>query len=325
MSNLRPILARLIRHSYSLTGLYYVWSDWRAGQRFTRGDIGSHSGTLHESFDLQESLDYIQSVYDDYLRYSGCETLGGKVAEVGPGDNCGIGLLLLEGGGQSVDLVDRFYAHRNPVQQATIYHGLVQHHPGVARILDGASLMDETSFPGIHRYYGDAASAENYFKEGQGYDVILSRAVLEHVRDPLLALRRMTDALAPGGLLLHKVDLRDHDMFSGHHGELRWLEIPEGIYRRMSQSSGRPNRVLSHRYRSVLETLPLKAEMLITRLAGVGDIDPHVRYEAIPRDLRERALEFVASRRRHLASEFKTTPLEDLSVAGFFLVGRKSP
>jgi len=323
LKSLRPVLDRLIKRSYGLTCLYYVWDDWRAGWRFTRGDIATHSGTLHDSLKPEESLDYIQTVFSDYLRYSGRPALGGKVAEVGPGDNCGVGLLLLEGDCRSVDLVDRFYAHRDPARQATIYRELARQHPGVARILKGADLADEATFPGIHRHYGEAASAEAYFREGQEYDVILSRAVLEHVRDPLLALRLMTEALNPGGLLLHKVDLRDHGMFSERHGELKWLETPGRIHRRMSRASGRPNRVLVHQYRSVLATLPLEIDLLVTRLAGVGDIDPHVPYEAIPTDLRERSMAFMASRRRHLASEFRNVSLEDLSVAGFFLVGRK--
>ena len=323
LNRLRPRLDSFIRRSYFLTCLYYVWDDWRTGRRFLNGDIATSSGTLHASMDTKESLAYLRTVFADYLRYAGCSAFFGKVAEVGPGDNCGIGLLLLEGGCHSVDLVDRFYSHRDPVRQASIYRELTKHHPGIARILEGTNLEDEATFPGIYRHYGEEASAECFFKEGQDYDLILSRAVLEHVRDPLLALRRMTVALKPGGLLLHKVDLRDHGMFSGQYPELKWLEISERAYRRMSQAKGRPNRVLFHQYRSTLATLPVEAEMLITRLVGVGDISPHLPYEEIPEPLRNHSTDIVASRMIHFSREIQNIPIADLSVAGFFLVGRK--
>ena len=323
MTDVHPFLKLFAKRSAALTSLYYLWDDWQAGRRFLKGDIASHSGTLHGSLDLEESLGYIQAVFEDYLHYSGEAALSGKVAEVGPGDNCGVALLLLDGGCESVDLVDRFYARRDLARQAAIYRELENRRPGLARRLMGADLEDEGTFPGIRRCYGEEASAETFFRAGQAYDLILSRAVLEHVRDPLLAFQRMTEALRPGGLLLHKVDLQDHGMFSVHHGELKWLETPRWVHRMMSRASGRPNRVLTHHYRQVLASLPLEVDLLVTRLAGVGGIDPHVPYEAIPAELRERSMAFVASRRRHLASEFRNVSLEDLSVAGFFMVGRK--
>jgi hypothetical protein len=112
-------------------------------------------------------------------------------------------------------------------------------------------------------------------------------------------------------------------MFSIDHDELKWLEVPNQLYRRMSRNSGRPNRVLIHQYRSILENLPLDSELRITRLAGVGDIDPHLPYEDIPVQLRKRSVEFIASRRDRFSRELRSVLLEDLSVAGFFLVGRK--
>lgn len=323
MSGLRSFFRTLVRKSFWATCLYYFLDDWLASHRFAKGNITTKSGTLHTSLELETSVSYIQEVLADYLHYSECSGFVGKVAEVGPGDNCGVGLLLLAGGCQSVDLVDRFFSHRDPAHQAAIYQELGRIHPGVARLLKGADLLEEGQFPGIHRWYGERASAELFFDEGQDYDVILSRAVLEHVRDPLLALQRMAVALKPGGLLLHKVDLQDHGMFSEHHSELTWFEVPAPFYNRMSRASGRPNRVLYHQYRSLLATLPMEAKLLITRLASVGEITPHVPYEQIPFPIRERAMKFVATRREHFCEEIRNASLADLSVAGFFLVGRK--
>jgi 2-polyprenyl-3-methyl-5-hydroxy-6-metoxy-1,4-benzoquinol methylase len=44
----------------------------------------------------------------------------------------------------------------------------------------------------------------------QGYDLILSNSVLEHVEDPEGFFRQMKSALREGGIMIHRVDYRDH-------------------------------------------------------------------------------------------------------------------
>jgi len=312
-----------IKSSYWLAVLYYLFTDLISRFRIRLGHIDTTSGTVHDSFSVQESVAYVEEVVGDYRRYAGVERFYGRVAEIGPGDNCGAGMLFRHDGCTWVDLVDRFYSRRNMAAQAAIYGALIAAHEGLDATLGSVDLKDEETFGFMKRHYGDSASAEKFFLTHSDYDFIVSRAVFEHLYDPTLALRRMTAALNPGGYLLHKIDLRDHGLFSGSHHELKFLEVPQCLYPWMTSGSGRPNRVLIDSYRGALQTLPLDAKLLITRLAGVGDIEPHQEYDAIPDHQRAKSIRYVQSVRDRFATCFRDVSDEDLSVAGFFLVARK--
>jgi SAM-dependent methyltransferase len=321
---MKKLVAKHIKQSYWGLGAFYLASDALISARYRLGDIGTTSGAAHAKLQVDESIRYVEEVFRDYSAYSGVSSFAGKVAEVGPGDNCGVGLLFLENGAESVDLVDRFYSQRNDAAQAAIYADMRKRRPFLARLLKNANLEDESTFPGIHRHYGPDASAEEFFVKNTGYSYIVSRAVFEHVQDPVLSLQRMAAALKPGGMLLHKVDLRDHGLFSGAFHELKFFEVPDILYKRMTRGSGRPNRVMAHRYDKCLKACGLAYEILVTRLAGVGDITPHVSFADIAPEKRERALAFVRSKRANFAASFRDASDEDLAVAGIFIVARKT-
>ncbi len=61
---------------------------------------------------------------------------------------------------------------------------------------------------------------------GGSFDVILSRAVLEHVYDLGSAWRSMDTLLAADGIMLHKVDFQNHGMYGSLH-PLRFLGVPD--------------------------------------------------------------------------------------------------
>ena len=209
-------------------------------------------------------------------------------------------------------------------KQADIYRELLSHHPVLRSRFDGVDLSDEGQFKGLRRYYGQSASMEEFFLEHRYYDFIVSRAVMEHVTDPVVGLERMSAALLPCGMMLHKVDLRDHGMFSQQFHELKFLEVPEWAYRRMVQASGGPNRIMIDQYRAALSRLGLEYSLFITRLAGVGDITPHLPYEVLPKSLVEQSLGFVRSVRHRFCKEMQGLSDEDLSVGGIFMVARKA-
>ena len=162
----------------------------------------------HAGRNIAESIRYIDLVFADYRAEAGVACFFGKVAEIGPGDSCGVALRFLEDGCAQIDLVDRFWAKRDDAHQRLINRTIVERAPALMACCGESG--EESAFPGIHRQYGEQASAEAFFLGHKVYDFIVSRAVLEHVRDPVLSLVQQADALSLQGMLLHAVDLRDH-------------------------------------------------------------------------------------------------------------------
>jgi len=76
-----------VKRSIVLTCAYYLFDDWRARRRLACGDLATRSGSRHASLDIEASLRYIDRIHDDYLAYAGRESLGGVIAEIGPGGN----------------------------------------------------------------------------------------------------------------------------------------------------------------------------------------------------------------------------------------------
>ncbi len=206
------------------------------GMRLLAGKIGTDSGATHATFSEAESLSYIEEVFTDYKKYGGLEKFFGRASEIGPGDNAGVALLMRRDGCSQVDLVDRYFSHRNPEQQGKIYEAIAQKYE--LDSLRTKNYWDEQALVGITWKIGQAA--EVYFRkcartQGQVYDFIVSRAVLEHLYDPLDALHEMITCLKPGGRMFHKIDFRDHGMFTPTCHEL--TSVDRKVWRPSKNSS----------------------------------------------------------------------------------------
>lgn len=112
----------------------------------------------------------------------------------------------------------------------------------------------------------------------------------------------------------------------GNH-PLTWLTIPSWLWKFIIGYSGRPNRVLLHRYRALLDRLAeqglLEYDLLVMRLAGGERIDPHQTFDEIADLERERAIRLNAGIRSRLVPEFAPVTDADLAVVGICLVIRK--
>jgi SAM-dependent methyltransferase len=188
---------------------YLLATDRANAMLFSLGYIAATPAEGHTSRPVDESVAYVVRVFEDYKHYSGITRFHGRATEVGPGDNCGVGLMFLVDGCDRVDLLDRFYWRRDQQKQSRIYERLLELYPQLAaRRRAPSGLLNESTFDGIHCYYGKEASAESFFQSSEPYDFIFSRATFEHLIDPCAVLRSMARALKPGGMLLHEVDLR---------------------------------------------------------------------------------------------------------------------
>lgn len=123
--------------------------------------------------------------------------------------------------------------------------------------------------------------------------------------------------------MFHFIDFRDHGMFTPVQPELCFLEIPTSTYVLATRNNGRPNRILTHRYREILE--PLKQQglidysILVQRLVEVGDINPPQPYAEIDPDKKQQANDFVDQYRHKFASEFAQVDSSDLAISNVFL------
>lgn len=309
-------LRRLVKRSVALTCLYYLADDRRARWRLARGRLATRSGTRHATLSLDDSLDYIDRVYADYLAYGGIERFSGRVAEIGPGDNFGIALRMLGAGANEVHTVDRYRPLRDAARQARIHRALAERHGFGALLSDDGNGADEIRGLVAH----EGVPAENFFRSsGLRFDCIVSRAVLEHLYDPLTALDDMAASLAPGGTMIHRIDFRDHGMFAGHH-PLTFLTVPDALYRAMTRASGRPNRLLLPAWRDWLERSPLAGSLRITRLVGVdGELNP-AAWDDIDPGARRTALGMVRTIRPRLAPRLAAFTDQDLAVSGCVVV-----
>jgi len=300
-----------------------VYRNTKSRIRYSRGQIDTSSGTIHSSFSIESSLDYIQEVFDDYKRYGNIKKFYGEVAEIGPGDSCGVGIKFLQDGCQSVDLADKYYSHREDGREKNIIASLCRNGDSIFVNPDLKEKHSEENIKGLKRFYGQEAASENFFRSGKKYSFIVSRAVLEHVDDPIESLKEMVEALAPDGRLLHKVDLSDHNLFSPENSELTFLRFPNWYYRLMCLGSGRPNRFMANQYEKVMNESGLQYSILVTSLVGVGEISPHAEWNDIDQDKKEQSLRIVREQMAGLSSEFNSLDEKYIAISGIFIVARK--
>jgi SAM-dependent methyltransferase len=289
----------------------------RIQARYLAGNSRSSIGASHSAFSVEQSVAYINRVFDDYLRYGGltaADLAGQRVLEVGPGDNLGVAMRFVHAGAAEVVALDRFITTQNPEKNDLIYRAL-------------SESLGVLEFPRdrIRPVYNVAIERADEHFEPESFDLIVSRAVLEEVYQIDRAFSVMNRLLRPGGALIHKIDLTDYGLFSrkGFH-PLEFLTIPNAVYALMARYSAIPHRHRIDYYRDKMRTLGYDASLYITRIAGSNrDLDPHKTAIRPGVDYGPEQIGLVRVIRPRLAPPFRSLPDEDLLAAGLFLAARK--
>ncbi len=167
---------------------------------------------------------------------------GRNVLELGPGNTRTIALAARARGASSFAGWDAFDVQSRDHAYLDAIYGPMLDELGVDGGLTRASqLLDGVA---VHADAGSLRRAAG----GKKFDLVISRAVLEHVRDLDRLHRELDLLLSDDAVLIHKVDLRCHGFRWNH--ELDFLMFPERLWRGLTTHIGEPNR---KRYPEYLE------------------------------------------------------------------------
>ena len=324
-------LKEFASRSKALIILHRLYENGRRRRAFVAGNTVTGYGSTHRSWSLDESIRYIDSVYEDYLRYSRLDPeafRGQNILEVGPGDNLGVALKFLAKGAERVVCLDKFYAERDTNQETAIYMAIRQALPpeqarefDLCVNLNNGNELNQNRLKYIH---GHGIEEADKILEQSSFNFILSRAVIHNVYDLDRAFQVMDKLLTPGGYMLHKIDFTDENMFSsrGMH-PLTFLTIPERIYSLMAADSGKPNRKLISYYRDKMEELGYESKILVSGILGERELIPHKERIEIGIDYSDATLSLINEIRPRLAIPFRSFSDQDLAATGIFLIARK--
>lgn len=159
---------------------------------------------------LMVGKDHLQKIADWVKR----SPRGLDVLELGPGPDFG-STLTMAAMGARIAVADRWLPSWDREYHAAVYRRLAalitEQLPG-ADVTPIQRLVEANAhLPEVVRTFPDAETLTE--APDQGFDLIISNAVYEHIVDVVAATQRVFDVLRPGGLSVQQVDLRDHRNF----------------------------------------------------------------------------------------------------------------
>lgn len=213
-----------------------------------------------------------------------------RVLELGPGNTRAVALLALSRGARSWSGADRFdVITDSEARLAPIYRPLLEKAGLDPSFETAAKLLAGTT---MHRDPRELAAL------GRPADLVISRAVLEHVRDLEGLFAGLREATTEDAVMIHKVDLRSHGFQLVNDLDFLRFSVPE--WDAMTSNTGEPNRLRASAY------------LDIARRHGFS-----VAHFSTARLLPRGAVEGV---RAELAEPFASMSVDELAVVGIWLV-----
>ena len=299
---------------------------------FSSEQIGQNAVISLPESQIPADVKRIQDIYEQYLRYSGwshADVAGKRVLELGPGFTIGVPLMFAADGASFVAGIDKFVRLQDGPYFVALY----------TYIRDTLSPQQKAAFdrtitlqpklslnPQYAMYIDHKDLTDSVQQLGPGsFDMIVSNAVIEEIYDPTPVFKAQGELLRPGGVMVHRIDLRDYGMFSkyGFHA-LEFLTVPDWAYRRMVEGSGQPNRRLIDYYREVGASMGFETKIYATKVLGVDADLLEPRLELRPGiDYSEQQLKTIAAIRPRLLDRYRRLPDTDLMVQSLVFVARK--
>jgi hypothetical protein len=253
---------------------------------------------------------YFRSCFDEYFARLGVAPseigsflAGKRILEYGPGDIPGVALLLIAYGAEIVVCVDRFPLIKLSEKNLAVINELIsgldiaQRQRAESCFLQAGNPASDFNPDFIH-YHIDPNGLSGLRNE---VDLVLSRAVLEHVNDLPATFNDMYTAMKRNAIAIHQVDLKSHGLHQSN--PLDFLLWPDALWRLMYSHKGVPNRLRVNSYRTILAQ------------TGFEEVSLEPTLLANPAD--------VSAVQPNIAKSFRQVSNQDLRCLGFWLVCRK--
>jgi len=303
--------------------------NYAKGQMLCRmGMARHHSGSTSYSTSVEEMVRYIVLVVRDYLYYGAVQDgyLAQKhILEVGPGDNLGVGLMLLAMGAESVACLDGFAPRSDESKNRQVYAALYRAMTEEQQIRVRDELREDSEGgmavcgKRLVAYYEAPLERKHPALAPDTYDIIISRAVLEHLADVRQGWANMVCSLKVNGDMWHKVDFRAHKLFDRIH-PLYFLTIKERLWRLISRPDPTLNRERLPLYRELSTRDFESSKIYFTHVLDDAEILPHADELIAGTHYTDEELAAVRAIRAHLVEPFCGYADADLLTTGAFVI-----